>query len=100
LVVGTKLGTANLAAAVVRQGEQGIAVTPSTATAHFFYFSFWVPGGTGFDGLLQLRILSFGLLQDGDVGVVFPQREESATDGASLPRFLTVQPLSENLPPA
>jgi hypothetical protein len=34
------------------------------------------------DRLLQLRILLFGLLQDGDVGVgVFPEREEILAGG-------------------
>jgi hypothetical protein len=36
---------------------------------------------------LQLRVLGFGLLQDGDVGVgAFPQREEILIGGASFGR--------------
>jgi len=35
--------------------------------------------------LLQLRVLRFGLLQDGNVGVgVFPEREEIVVGAASL----------------
>ena len=35
--------------------------------------------------LLQLRVLRFGFLQDGNVGVgVFPQREEVLVSGAAL----------------
>ena len=34
------------------------------------------------DQLLQLRVLRFGFLQDGDIGVgVFPQREEILVSG-------------------
>ena len=37
--------------------------------------------------LLQLRVLGFGLLQDGDVGVgVFPEREEVLIDSSRFGR--------------